>query len=82
MNLKRFEQTGWCGSAEHELSRRTFLKAAGLTGLTWLTPLSQLLAIEAERSPGGAPAGRASWRPSIRIPVRPSPTGRRPSTPR
>jgi uncharacterized protein (DUF1501 family) len=52
MNLKRFEQTGWCGSAEHELSRRTFLKAAGLTGLTWLTPLSQLLAIEAERSPG------------------------------
>jgi hypothetical protein len=30
--------------------RRTFLKAAGLAGVSWLTPLGQLLAARAERS--------------------------------
>src|ERR1051325_8868358 len=35
-----------CGS-EH-FSRRTLLKMAGMAGLTWLTPLGQILALEAE----------------------------------
>ena len=37
-----------CGSLEH-LSRRTLLKGAGLAGLSWLTPLGQLLALDAEK---------------------------------
>ena len=40
-----------CGSADH-FSRRTFLKAAGMTGLTWLTPLADLLAVDAEQAKG------------------------------
>jgi len=44
-----------CGGREH-FSRRTLLKAAGLAGLTWLTPLSELLALEAERAGKGQPA--------------------------
>jgi hypothetical protein len=55
MNLKHLEQTGWCGGADHEWSRRAFLKSAGLAGITWLTPLSQLLAVEAERNKGRRP---------------------------
>jgi hypothetical protein len=34
----------------HELHRRNFLHLAGLAGLSWLTPVSQLLAQKAERS--------------------------------
>lgn len=49
MNLKDYEQYGWCGSQDH-VSRRTLLKAAGLAGLTWLTPLGQMLALEAEKT--------------------------------
>src|SRR5438270_652021 len=30
--------------------RRDFLKLAGLAGLSWLTPVSQLLAVQAERT--------------------------------
>jgi Protein of unknown function (DUF1501) len=37
---------GASGLAEHH--RRNFLRLAGATGLTWLTPLSQMLAREAE----------------------------------
>jgi uncharacterized protein (DUF1501 family) len=44
-----------CGSADH-LNRRTLLKAAGLTGLSWLTPVSKILAAEAEKAPRGKPA--------------------------
>lgn len=44
-----------CGTSDH-LTRRTLLKAAGLAGISWLTPLSQLLAVEAERAPKNAPA--------------------------
>ena len=44
-----------CGGREH-FSRRTLLKAAGLAGLTWLTPLSELLALDAERAGKGQPA--------------------------
>lgn len=46
MNLP--ETNPGCGTADH-FSRRTLLKAAGLAGLTWLTPLGQMLALEAER---------------------------------
>ncbi|MDF1658364.1 MAG: DUF1501 domain-containing protein [Verrucomicrobiales bacterium] len=42
--------TDTCGKPEH-LSRRTLLRSAGFAGLSWLTPLSQLLAIGAEKSP-------------------------------
>jgi len=45
MNL--IHPTDGCGRADH-FSRRTLLKAAGLAGLSWLTPLGQLLALEAE----------------------------------
>jgi hypothetical protein len=41
-----------CGGADH-LRRRTLLKAAGLSGLGWLTPLGTLLGREAEKSDKG-----------------------------
>ncbi|MDF2375964.1 MAG: DUF1501 domain-containing protein [Verrucomicrobiales bacterium] len=44
-----FLSPGSCGKPEH-LSRRTLLRGAGLVGLSWLTPLSQQLAIGAEKS--------------------------------
>ncbi|MCB1078340.1 MAG: DUF1501 domain-containing protein, partial [Verrucomicrobiae bacterium] len=37
-----------CGTADH-WSRRTLLKAAGASGLAWLTPLADLLAQQAEK---------------------------------
>ncbi|MEW6302997.1 MAG: DUF1501 domain-containing protein [Verrucomicrobiota bacterium] len=45
---------GSCGTADH-LSRRTLLKAAGLAGLAWMTPLAELLALETEKAPKGKP---------------------------
>ena len=44
-----------CGGADH-FSRRTLLKAAGVGGLAWLTPLAELLALEAADAPKGKPA--------------------------
>lgn len=44
-----------CGSSAH-MNRRTLLKAAGASGLAWLTPVAEILAREAERAPRGAPA--------------------------
>ncbi len=44
-----------CGSLAH-VNRRTLLKAAGLSGLCWLTPLAERLARAAERAPRGKPA--------------------------
>lgn len=44
-----------CGGADH-LSRRTLLKAAGVGGLAWLTPLADLLALDTERAQKGRPA--------------------------
>ncbi len=38
-----------CGTADH-FSRRTLLQAAGLSGLSWLTPMADLLATEADRA--------------------------------
>jgi len=49
------EQTGAGNTADH-FSRRTLLRAAGLAGVTWMTPVSQLLAREAEALPKGKPA--------------------------
>jgi uncharacterized protein (DUF1501 family) len=43
-----------CGSLAH-VSRRTLLKAAGLAGIAWLTPLAELLARDAEKAPSGKP---------------------------
>jgi hypothetical protein len=44
-----------CGSISH-FNRRTLLKAAGASGLCWLTPLAETLARAAEKAPRGAPA--------------------------
>jgi len=45
---------GHCHRPDH-LSRRTLLKLGGLAGLAWLTPLAELLALDAERQPGRRP---------------------------
>jgi hypothetical protein len=44
-----------CGSSAH-FSRRTLLRRAGLSGIAWLTPISRILAREAEKAPSGKPA--------------------------
>ena len=44
-----------CGSSDH-FSRRTLLKSLGVAGMSWLTPLADLLALEAEQSGKGQPA--------------------------
>lgn len=44
-----------CRGAGH-WNRRTLLQAAGVVGASWLTPLSRMLAQEAERAPRGKPA--------------------------
>jgi len=44
-----------CHSNEH-LSRRTLLRGAGIAGLSWLTPLADVLALEDEKAPKGKPA--------------------------
>ncbi len=44
-----------CQSNEH-LSRRTLLRGAGIAGLSWLTPLADVLALEDEKAPKGKPA--------------------------
>ncbi len=46
---------GACFAREH-LTRRAVLAGAGATGLTWLTPISQALALDAEQAPKGQPA--------------------------
>ena len=43
-----------CGGRDH-FGRRNLLKLAGLSGLSWLTPLATALARDAERKPS-APA--------------------------
>ena len=49
-------QSGYeCGSLDH-WNRRTLLKAAGLSGLAWLTPVSRLLAEEPASTRQGRPA--------------------------
>jgi uncharacterized protein (DUF1501 family) len=48
-------QMSSCGSADH-FTRRTILRAAGLSGLCWLTPLAERLARAQEQAPRGATA--------------------------
>ena len=43
-----------CGSWSH-INRRTLLKAAGASGLAWLTPVAELLAKDVETSRSGRP---------------------------
>lgn len=47
--MNSFDPQIGCGSFAH-LSRRTLLKAAGLSGLSWLTPLGESLARAQEKS--------------------------------
>lgn len=42
-----FQKDGSCGGAEH-WSRRNLLKAAGLSGMSWLTPVADRLAMAAD----------------------------------
>lgn len=42
-------------------SRRRFLRAAGLAGVSWLTPVSEILARQAETSPGQAQSIILVW---------------------
>lgn len=49
-----------CGTQTH-FSRRTLLKAAGAGGLAWLTPISQLLAVDAEKRKGPAKSVIMLW---------------------
>ena len=44
-----------CGSSDH-FSRRSLLKSLGVAGMSWLTPLADLLAVEAEQTKKGLPA--------------------------
>ena len=44
-----------CHSSSH-VTRRTLLRGAGAAGISWLTPLADLLALEAEKAPSGKPA--------------------------
>jgi uncharacterized protein (DUF1501 family) len=48
-------QSDVCRSTLH-FNRRTLLKAAGLSGIGWLTPLAQVLGRQAETGPSGKPA--------------------------
>ena len=47
--------TSPCQSRSH-LTRRSLLRGAGTAGISWLTPLADILAVEAERAPKGKPA--------------------------
>lgn len=48
-----------CNSSDH-INRRALLKGtAGVAGISWLTPLADLLAVEAEKAPSGKPARSA-----------------------
>lgn len=75
-----FSESGSCGTASH-WSRRTLLRAAGCSGLAWLTPLGRLLAAGAERKPwqparsvillwmGGAPSQLETFDPHPDSPI-------------
>jgi hypothetical protein len=47
--------TSSCQSRSH-ITRRSVLRGAGTAGLSWLTPLADILAVEAEKAPKGKPA--------------------------
>lgn len=47
--------TSPCQSRSHH-TRRSLLRGTGIAGISWLTPLADLLAVEAEKAPSGKPA--------------------------
>ena len=47
--------TSSCQNTIH-LTRRSLIRGAGAAGISWLTPLADLLAVDAEKSPKGKPA--------------------------
>lgn len=47
--------TSPCQSRSH-LTRRSLLRGTGVAGISWLTPLADILAVEAENAPKGKPA--------------------------
>lgn len=47
--------TSPCQSRSH-LTRRSLLRGTGVAGISWLTPLADILAVEAENAPKGQPA--------------------------
>lgn len=47
--------TSPCQGNDH-LTRRSLIRGAGAAGLSWLTPLADLLAVETEKAPKGKPA--------------------------
>ena len=49
-----------CGTNDH-YSRRTLLKAAGVSGLSWLTPMADVLATSAEKVPETAKSVIILW---------------------
>ncbi len=49
MQSEQMRQPWECGHRDH-VGRRTLLKAAGLSGLAWLTPVAELLAKDADRN--------------------------------
>lgn len=48
MQFERFRHPWECGTQDH-IRRRTLLKAAGLSGLAWLTPVAEALAKDTDR---------------------------------
>lgn len=47
--------TSSCQGLDH-LTRRSLIRGAGAAGISWLTPLADLLAVDAEQAPKGKPA--------------------------
>jgi len=52
--IRHFMNTS-CQSHSH-FSRRSVLRGTGAAGISWLTPLADILAVEAEKAPKGKPA--------------------------
>ena len=51
--MPEFSEPG-CGSWSH-FHRRTLLKAAGLSGMGWLTPVAEALSRASEKDTSGQP---------------------------
>ena len=54
MNRSSTNISGSCGSSDH-WNRRNLIKAAGLSGLSWLTPIANHLAVAAENDKNSRP---------------------------
>jgi len=51
--MTNFDPNIGCGTTAH-FNRRTLLKAAGLSGLGWLTPVAESLTLAADKQPRGS----------------------------